>query len=149
MLAGVFSRQITPEFWCFFSPAPQLVIVYSVLHSVFFAMRCLFWDSNHFVCVCVCMCVFVLAWHLSFHRGCLPDRERGAHTKSVYGGGRLKAIIIYPRMHRGNGGSVKAFLTEGSAMNGSDAKSTPLAELLWSLMRWETDAAKGGRGTRM
>lgn len=55
------------------------------------------------------MCVFVLAWHLSFHRGCLPDRERGAHTKSVYGGGRLKAIIIYPRMHRGNGGSVKAF----------------------------------------
>ena len=115
-----------------FSAALQPVIVYSVLHSVFFAMRCLFWDSNHFVCVCVCVCVFVLAWHLSFHRGCLPDRERGAHTKSVYGGGRLKAIIIYPRMHRGNGGSVKAFSQKEApwmaAMQKKKKKKTHLSQ---------------------
>lgn len=86
-----------------FSAVRHLVIVFSALHSDFSAMRCLFWDSNHFVCV------FVLAWHLSFHGGCLPDRECSAHTKSVYGGGRLKAIIIYPRMHWSNDGSVKAF----------------------------------------
>lgn len=50
-----------------------------------------------------------LAWHLSFHRGCLPNREGCAHMQSVYGGGRLKAIIIYPWMQRDNGGSVKTF----------------------------------------
>lgn len=103
MLAGVFPNKLLQSFDGF-SVVLHLVIVCSALHSVFFAMRCLFWDSNHFVCV-----FFVLAWHLSFHGGCLPDRERGAHTKSVYGGGRLKAIIIYPRMHWGNGGSVTAF----------------------------------------
>lgn len=82
----------------------HLVAVCSALSCVFFAMRCLFSDSNHFVCFNV-----ISAWHLSFHRDCLPDRERGAHTKSVYGGGRLKAIIIYLRMRWSNGGSVKAF----------------------------------------
>lgn len=93
---------------------------------------------------CVCVCFFVLAWHLSFHGGCLPDRERGAHTKSVYGGGRLKAIIIYPRMHRGNDGSVKAFC----AVNGTDAQThlSPSRFEAWCAGRPRLSKEAQGRG---
>lgn len=118
----------------------HLANVCSAWHSIFLAMCCVFWDSALNILLLHDICLSAEAVY---------QTEYGPHTKSVYGGGWLKAIIICPWMYQGNDGSVKASWGKAAHWIGSDTQKHLLESCFWSLMCRETDVAETGRGTKM
>lgn len=67
---------------------------------------------------------FAVAWHLSFHRGCLPDREYNAHTSLSTGVDDLGNINLSQNALRRRQ-VCQGFMRKGKkncAMNGSNAQ---------------------------